>query len=57
MASVYLIHLDAPFGHAQHNIGFAERLEARITHHRNGTGAWFLRKVNEAGIGWKVVRT
>jgi predicted GIY-YIG superfamily endonuclease len=57
MATVYLIHLDVPFGHALHYIGFSERMEARITHHRNGTGAWFLKKVNEAGISWQVVRT
>ena len=57
MAAVYLIHLEKPFGHAQHYIGWAERLDARISHHKAGSGALFLRKVNEAGIPWTVVRT
>jgi predicted GIY-YIG superfamily endonuclease len=57
MATVYLIHFDHPFGHSSHYLGFAERLDARVKHHRDGTGALLLARVNEAGIGWNVVRT
>ena len=58
MATVYLIHFDSKLSnHAQHYLGFAERLPARERHHRAGTGVLLLAKVNEAGIGWEVVRT
>lgn len=56
---VYLIHLDKPYRHAQHYIGFAATEATylrRIQHHRKGTGAAFLRAVNRAGIKWSVVR-
>lgn len=57
--TVYLVHLDSPLKHAAHYLGWAHtgRLTARLEHHRRGTGARFLRAVNEAGIGWSVVRT
>lgn len=55
--TIYLIHFDQPFGHAQHYLGWARDVEARIAHHRNGSGANLLRHVNEAGITWQVVRT
>ena len=57
MATVYLIHFDQKFGHSQHYLGFAERFKDRIEHHRRGSGALLLSKVNEAGIAWDVVRT
>ena len=57
MGTVYLIHLDQPYKHARHYIGWASQLKRRIAHHRNGTGARFLQVVNEAGIDWKVVKT
>lgn len=51
MASVYLLCFDKPFigeqrnpnakkrGFAKHYPGYADNLDARIEHHRNGTGA------------------
>ena len=55
--TVYLIHLDRPFGHAKHYRGWSQFLEARLEHHRRGTGATFLRHVKEAGIGWQLAMT
>lgn len=57
MGTVYLIHFERPYKHARHYLGYAKHLEARLEHHRNGTGARFLQVVNEAGIEWEVVRT
>lgn len=55
---VYLIHFDRPYKHAKHYIGFAEfgNLKKRIEEHRKGSGCNLIKVVNEAGIGWKVVR-
>ncbi|HEY1292831.1 MAG TPA: endonuclease [Chloroflexota bacterium] len=57
--TVYLIHLDQKLAHAGHYLGWAhtERLEARLVHHRKGSGARFMAAVSEAGIAWNVVRT
>lgn len=57
MAVVYLIHLDEPYKHARHYLGFTLNLQARIKLHRSNCGAKLLRAVNRAGIGWTVVRT
>jgi predicted GIY-YIG superfamily endonuclease len=43
--------------HAQHYIGTADDLTARINEHRSGQGARFLSVANSAGIDWRVVRT
>jgi predicted GIY-YIG superfamily endonuclease len=60
IGSVYLLHLDAPFGpphqQARHYLGFARDLEARLAHHAAGTGANLLRHVRAAGIGWTLAR-
>jgi hypothetical protein len=57
--TVYLLCLDAPFGHARHYLGWAGpgHLVARLAHHRAGTGANLLRHVGAAGITWELVRT
>lgn len=57
LGTVYLIHFDRQLGHAQHYIGWAGSLEARIRHHLAGTGARLMRAVTLAGISWEVVRT
>lgn len=59
---IYLVHLDQPFHHAKHYLGFVEsdlgeRLDERMERHRRGTGSKLLRAVAKAGIGWRVVRT
>lgn len=56
---VYLIHLDKPFKHARHYIGFVESDEMvleRLAKHQAGTGSKFLRAVNAAGIGYHIAR-
>jgi predicted GIY-YIG superfamily endonuclease len=58
MGLVYLIHLDTPLAHSSHYIGFTKSISPlyRLRAHRAGVGANFLRAVNEAGIGYHVVR-
>ena len=56
---VYLIHLEQPYRHAQHYIGFVEQeenMEERLKKHRAGTGSAFLRAVNNAGIAYDIAR-
>lgn len=53
---VYLIHFDKPYKHAKHYLGFTRDIPLRELRHRAGNGANIMRVVNEAGIGWKVVR-
>jgi len=55
--TVYLIHFEQPYWHAQHYLGTAADLAARIAEHQAGTGAKLLAAVNRAGIQWSVVRT
>lgn len=56
--TVYLIHFDAPFRHAQHYIGYTKlSVKERMERHRSGHGAQLLKQVQNAGIGWRVVRT
>ncbi|MFZ5915532.1 MAG: endonuclease [Chloroflexota bacterium] len=61
--AVYLLHFDRPIGdpanprgQAQHYLGYADDLDARIERHRAGNGAAIVRAVNQAGIGWTVAR-
>lgn len=55
----YLLHLDRPFGHAKHYLGWAGpgHLDRRLAHHADGSGANLLRHVAAAGIGWELSRT
>lgn len=55
--TVYLLHFDAPLAHAQHYVGYAEDLEARIARHRKGNGARLVSVFAEKGIGFTVART
>jgi len=55
--TVYLIHLDRPYKHAGHYLGWASNLDARLAHHAGGTGANLLRVARNAGIGWQLART
>jgi predicted GIY-YIG superfamily endonuclease len=53
---VYLICFERSLKHAHHYVGYARDLEARLAHHRAGTGANLMRVIGEAGIGWSVAR-
>ena len=57
VGTVYLTHFLKPFKHAEHYLGFATNLEARLEHHRKGTGARLMQVIRDAGIGFVLVRT
>lgn len=57
VGTVYLLHFDKPYKHARHYLGFATNVDARIAHHRVGTGARLMQVVREAGIDFELVRT
>lgn len=53
----YLIHFDTPYKHAQHYLGYTQDLDARLACHRSGNGARLIEVIQNAGIGWRCVRT
>lgn len=62
--TVYLIHFTRKLGNpanpraqAQHYIGQAVDLAARLERHRAGNGAAIMAAVSRAGISWVCVRT
>lgn len=55
--TIYLIHFSTPYQHAQHYLGSAIDLAARLAQHTKGTGARLMQVINEAGIDWEVART
>ncbi len=54
---VYLIHLERPYRHARHYLGFTADLSRRISEHRCGAGSPLLRAAGSVGIDFEVVRT
>lgn len=54
--SVYILHFDRPYQHARHYVGYADDVEDRIWHHRNGTGARLMQVIRDAGIGFQIAR-
>lgn len=57
--TVYLLHFDRPFKHARHYVGFSTNetsLQARLAHHRAGTGARLLAVAANAGVTWSLAR-
>ena len=55
--TVYLIHFDAKLCHAQHYLGSADNVEARLECHRKGNGARLMEVITEHGIPWRLART
>lgn len=56
---VYLLHFASPISEshtAQHYLGFAENLPARIAAHRHGTGSRFCQVAKEREIEFEVAR-
>lgn len=56
---VYLLHFAQPFKHAQHYVGFCEKLagvDSRLEYHANGRGSRLMAAVSQAGIDWSIVR-
>lgn len=57
MLTLYLIHFDIQYGHAQHYLGLSKDLERRLSEHRSGQGNPLMKAVTQASIHWEVVRT
>lgn len=57
--TVYLLHLDPPYKHAAHYLGWAGpgNLGYRLAHHAAGSGANLLLHAAKAGGTWRLVRT
>ena len=68
---VYLVHFAWPWKHAGHYLGYSSlrrpgwkmralgllsRYEARLYHHRQGTGSRLMAVIQAAGIPWHVSR-
>ncbi len=57
MATIYLIHFEQAYKHAQHYLGFTDDLASRLEAHAAGHGARLMSVINSAGITWRCVRT
>src|ERR1700691_2727468 len=55
--TVYLIHLQRPYHHARHYLGWTMDVERRLALHRAGGGSPLLRAAVAAGISFEVART
>ena len=55
--TVYLLHLDPPYRHARHYLGWTRDLAARLEAHRAGQGARLMEVVKQAGGGFHLART
>jgi predicted GIY-YIG superfamily endonuclease len=55
--TVYLIHLDEPYKHARHYLGWTTDLNSRLEAHQAGRGARLMEVVKAAGITWRLART
>lgn len=61
---IYILKFSRPLGNPAHRngtaqfyVGWAKRLETRIAHHRNGTGAAITAAAVQQGITFEVVFT
>ena len=54
---VYLLHLDPPYRHARHYLGWTRDLAARLEAHRAGQGARLMEVVKQAGGSFHLART
>ena len=57
MDTLYLIHFEAKYKHAQHYLGLSNDLPRRMDEHRSGQGSALMKAVTQAEIPWDVVRT
>ena len=56
-STVYLIHFDRPYKHAQHYLGSTSNLKRRLQEHREGHGGRLMAVITQAGITWRLART
>lgn len=56
--AVYLLHLDPPYRHARHYLGWTglETIGDRIARHQDGRGAVLLQVQVAAGGTWRIAR-
>ena len=57
MLTLYLIHFECKYEHAQHYLGLSNNVERRLEEHRCGQGNPLMKAVTAAGIPWQLVRT
>jgi len=55
--TVYLLHFDKPYKHAQHYIGFTEDFRSRMAAHQNGNGSRLVAVAKAAGCVVSVALT
>ena len=55
--TIYLIHLDRPYRHASHYLGWASDLDRRLAQHGTREGSPLLVAAKAAGITWTLART
>ncbi len=55
--TVYLIHFQTNLKHARHYVGYADKVNKRLAHHKHGTGARILAVCNALGIEYDIART
>lgn len=54
---VYLLHFDKPYHHAQHYLGFADDVPARLQRHLEGRGSPLVKAAVAAGITVTIAKT
>lgn len=57
MGTVYLLHLQQPYRHARHYLGWTARLEDRLAEHRAGRGSPLIAAAARAGITFELAAT
>ena len=55
--TIYLLHFQQKYFHAQHYLGSTKDLTRRLEEHRSGHGSKLIRAVIAAGIDFQLVRT
>ena len=55
--TAYLLHLNRPYKHARHYIGWSTNLQGRLADHAAGRGAKLLQAARRQGITWRLART
>jgi len=58
MGTVYLLHFEPKYKHAQHYLGYTEQeVGTRLQDHQHGNGARLTQVASDAGVKLWVVRT
>ncbi|MBN1886948.1 MAG: hypothetical protein JW850_03125 [Thermoflexales bacterium] len=55
--TVYLLHFERKYKHAQHYLGWTVDLDHRLAAHRSGNGARLVEVITGEGIGFALART